>query len=66
MLNSSEYIWLCGIDVETVALIIFSCEALAARLFNLFGDSTLPEEASWGKTPVKELRELIKGTGLLG
>ena len=56
---------LCGGDDKTAAHIIFSCEALAARRFNLFGYSTLPKEAAWGKTPVKELLELIKGTGLL-
>ena len=38
---------LCGGDEETAAHIIYSCEALAARRFNLFGDSTIPEEGAW-------------------
>ena len=45
--------------------IIFSCEALAARSFNLFGESSLPEETAWGKTPVKKLLHLVGGKGIL-
>ena len=38
---------LCGVEEESATHIIFSCEALATRRFDLFEDGTLPEETFW-------------------